>query len=202
MVRQITDPQLIEALEGYSKKYSFILVPGFKNSGPEHWQSFWERDIEIFERIAQRRWEQRDIDLWIDAIKRTVAEQDRPSILIGHSLGALASACVIAEHDSDVSGAMFVAPAEPVRFEAEGRIPDIRLDVPTTLVASHNDKLISFQRAQVLAKGWGADFIDLGEAGHINSEAGFGRWPYGLRILLDLAERIDENAPATAKIDA
>ncbi|WP_319531258.1 alpha/beta hydrolase [uncultured Cohaesibacter sp.] len=202
MVRQITDPEIIEALERYSEKYAFVLVPGFKNSGPEHWQSFWERDIDIFQRISQRRWDQRDIYLWIDAIGRTVAEEERPAILIGHSLGALASACVIADHEAGVAGAMFVAPAEPIRFEAEGRIPYDHLDAPTVLVASHNDTLISFPRAKFFAEGWGSDFVDLGEAGHINSEAGFGRWPYGLGILLDLVERIEENAPAAAELDA
>ncbi|WP_316862452.1 alpha/beta hydrolase [uncultured Cohaesibacter sp.] len=194
MVRQLTDPEVLAELERLSKSYNFILVPGFKNSGPEHWQSFWERDVGIFQRISQRRWDQKDIELWIDAIRRHTDELKHPAILIGHSLGALASACAIAAETPKVAGAMFVAPAEPLRFEVENRIPMSRLSVPTTLVASHNDKLLTFARAQWLADMWGSDFIDVGEAGHINSEAGFGRWPYGLTILRDLVNKIEEAA--------
>lgn len=190
VVRQVTKPEVLEALEAHAEQFDFLLVPGFKNSGPEHWQSFWERDVGLFHRISQRRWDQRDIHLWIDAIGRSLSDCKHPAILIGHSLGALASSCVIAEHHPDVVGAMFVAPAEPIRFEADDMIPQERLGVPTSVVASHNDNLIKFSRARNLAETWGADFVDLGEAGHINSEAGFGRWPYGLTILVELCDRI------------
>ncbi|WP_319410707.1 alpha/beta hydrolase [uncultured Cohaesibacter sp.] len=190
MIRKLTDPEVLEALETHAEEIDFILVPGFKNSGPEHWQSFWEREVEIFHRIEQRRWDQRDIVLWIDAIGRMLTNRKRPAILIGHSLGALASACVIAKGELNVVGGMFVAPAEPMRFAVEERVPRDPLAIPTVVVASHNDKLISFPRAKGLADDWTSDFIDVGEAGHINSEAGFGRWPYGLTILKDLADRI------------
>ena len=194
MVRQLANPDVLQSLERHVEQYDYVLVPGFKNSGPEHWQSFWERDLGLFQRISQRRWDQRDIDLWVDAIGRQVADSERPAILIGHSLGALASACVIAEGLPGVAAAMFVAPAEPMRFEAEHRVPLKLLPVPTVLVASHTDTLISFARAKWMAENWGSEFVDVGEAGHINSEAGFGRWPYGLNILVDLIERIEPQA--------
>jgi hypothetical protein len=40
-------------------------------------------------------------------------------------------------------------------------------------------------RARWLAKRWGAEFVDMGEAGHINVASGFGPWPEG-RALRDL----------------
>lgn len=188
------NPDALEALQRLAERYDFVLVPGFKNSGPEHWQSHWQKGTSLFRRISQSHWTQRDIHFWIDAIGRHLAESDRPAILIGHSLGALASACVIAEGHPGVAGAMLVAPAEPMRFEAEEHIPRTTLPQPTVLVASHNDTLISLARATGLARAWGSDLVDLGDAGHINSEAGFGRWPYGLTILADFVERIDAAA--------
>lgn len=191
MVRQITKPEVLEAIEAYAEHYEYVLVPGFKNSRTEHWQSFWERDIGLFKRISQRHWDQRDIELWVDAIMRLVSELKRPAILIGHSLGALASVCVIANKHPSIVGAMFVAPAEPIRLGIEVDVPDAKLPIPTVLVASHTDPLLPFDRAQALAETWGSELVDLGEAGHINSEAGFGRWPYGLTVLAELIERIE-----------
>lgn len=187
----IRNPEAIETLEGHIETYDLVLVPGFKNSSAEHWQTMWEEKTPLFSRISMTRWDIRDIHYWIDAINRRVAECDKPVILIGHSLGALASACVLEEDLDGVAGAMFVAPAEPMRFEAEDIIPHAPLPKPSVLVASHDDQLISLDRTRQLADLWGADWVDLGPAGHINAESGFGRWPYGLSILVELVERIE-----------
>ncbi|SFB78236.1 hypothetical protein SAMN04488094_101470 [Tropicimonas isoalkanivorans] len=192
----IANPEALDALSALSERYVFALVPGFKNSGPEHWQSHWQNSTPFFTRITHSHWTHRDIHFWIDAIRRLLAEVEKPVILIGHSLGSLASACVIAEAHPRVAGGMLVAPAEPMRFEAEDQIPHAPLPRPTVLVASHNDTLISLSRTQGLAQNWQSDFVDLGDAGHINSESGFGRWPYGLTILADLVARIEDGAAA------
>ncbi len=188
----IRNPEAIETLEGHVENYDLVLVPGFKNSPAEHWQTLWEQKTPLFSRISMSRWDVRDIHYWIDAINRQLSVCEKPVILIGHSLGALAAACVLAETPPEVAGAMFVAPAEPMRFEAEDIIPHHRLDRPTVLVASHDDQLISLGRTKQLAATWGSAWVDLGNAGHINAESGFGRWPYGLTILADLVERIEQ----------
>ena len=180
----------IEELGALASRLDFVLVPGFKDSGPEHWQSYWQRQSPVFQRIAQRRWDEPDIERWVDAIVRLLAAGGRPAMLIGHSLGALASACVAGDGHKRVVGLMLVAPAEPMRFEAEGRVPERSLGVPTLVVASEDDRVMSLRRAKHWAGVWGADLVDLGEAGHINAEAGFGPWPHGLRLLAEHARRI------------
>ncbi len=182
--------ETIEELGALASRLDFVLVPGFKDSGPEHWQSYWQRRTPVFQRIIQRRWDEPDIEHWVDAIVRLLAAGGRPAVLIGHSLGALASACVAADGHERVAGLMLVAPAEPTRFEAEARVPERRLGVPTLIVASDDDPLMSLRRAETWAHIWGADLVDLGEAGHVNAEAGFGPWPHGLRLLAELARRI------------
>lgn len=179
-----------DALVQASTQLDLILVPGFKDSGPEHWQSLWEVDVPVFRRITQRRWDNPDIELWISAIGRLLAERKRKSVLIGHSLGALASCCLAADGHPLVAGLMLVAPAEPSRFEAEERVPEIALGVPALVVASHDDALMRFSRAEHWTRTWNADLVDLGEAGHINAEAGFGLWPHGLDLLSRLASRV------------
>ncbi len=187
----IRNPEAIDTLGGHCENYDLVLVPGWKNSGAEHWQTMWEEKTPLFSRISMRRWDQRDIYLWIDAINRHLDSCSKPAILIGHSLGALASACVIAEDHPEIAGGMFVAPAEPLRFEAEDIIPHEPLPRPSVLVAGHDDTLISIERTEQLATAWGSEFVDLGTAGHINAESGFGRWPYGLNILVNLVDRIE-----------
>jgi predicted alpha/beta hydrolase family esterase len=180
----------IEELRTLALRLDFVLVPGFKDSGPEHWQSCWQRRTPVFQRIAQRSWDQPDIERWVDAIVRLLAPGGRPAVLIGHSLGALAAACVAGDGHKRVAGLMLVAPAEPMRFEAEGRVPERSLGMPALVVASEDDRVMSLRRAKHWARIWGADLVDLGEAGHINAEAGFGPWPHGLHLLAELARRI------------
>jgi predicted alpha/beta hydrolase family esterase len=48
------------------------------------------------------------------------------------------------------------------------------------MFASQNDPLMSFKRAQFWAECWGSRVIDIGEAGHINTESGFGEWSMAL----------------------
>lgn len=182
-----------EVLIAAAARYDFVLVPGLYDSGPEHWQSHWQRRHDFWLRVSQSRWNNPDIGLWIDAIRRLLASCRRPAILVGHSFGALASCCVAASKEHKIAGLLLVAPAEPSKFEVEDIVPAVPLGVPTVVVASHNDPVMRFPRAVCWSKLWHADIADLGEAGHINAEAGFGPWPYGLELLRDLVARIEAN---------
>lgn len=182
----------VQRLTDAAERVDLVLVPGFKDSGPEHWQSLWQTRLPALLRISQRRWDNPDIELWIGAIKRLIDERRRPAVLIGHSLGALASCCLAADGHPLVAGLMLVAPAEPTRFEAEARVPERALGHPSLVVASQNDSVMRFSRAEHWSRVWGADLVDLGEAGHINAEAGFGPWPHGLNLLAGLVERVEK----------
>jgi predicted alpha/beta hydrolase family esterase len=51
------------------------------------------------------------------------------------------------------------------------------------LAASSNDPYCELARSHKLAEAWGARFVDLGFAGHVNTDSGHGRWPEGERLL-------------------
>jgi uncharacterized protein len=174
-------------LEIATGRFEPVLVPGLRDSDADHWQSHWHRRFPHWKRVTQRNWSEPDIDRWIDAIHRTLAQCQRPAVLIGHSFGALASCCAtMAQPSANIAALMLVAPAEPARFELDERIPRQPLGVPTVLVASHDDPLLSFERAHYWAHTWHGRLVDAGEAGHINSEAGYGAWPHGLVMLSEL----------------
>ncbi|PWC10148.1 alpha/beta hydrolase [Brenneria roseae subsp. americana] len=180
------DRRLAEA----GRQLAMILVPGLRDSDEEHWQSHWEKRFPDWQRIRQREWYQADLDRWVLAIRRELANCMRPAVLIGHSFGALASCYVVQQGMEGIAGVMMVAPAEPMRFEIEERIQATRLSVPSLTFASHNDPLMTFSRAQRWSDEWGSELVDVGEAGHINAEAGFGRWEYGLNRLATFTETI------------
>jgi predicted alpha/beta hydrolase family esterase len=45
-------------------------------------------------------------------------------------------------------------------------------------------------RARQFAQAWGADYVEIGDAGHINGDAGYGPWPEGEQLLQDLRTRL------------
>lgn len=185
------DRQINETLSAAAERCAFVLVPGLNNSGPEHWQSLWQLRLPFWLRTTQSRWDDPDISRWAGAIRRKLTGVAVPAILVGHSFGALASVAFALDpaRTAPLAGLLLVAPAEPSRFNVEDDVPEAPLDLPAVVVASRTDPLMSFPRATHWATTWGASLVDLGEAGHINAQAGFGAWPYGLSLLADLATR-------------
>jgi hypothetical protein len=84
---------------------------------------------------------------------------------------------------------MLVAPSDietpAYTFPATGfaPIPLVRFNFRTIVVASADDPWVSIERAQYFANHWGSEFINIGNAGHINAASGHTRWNEGLEIL-------------------
>lgn len=176
---------------------TLLTVPGWQSSGPEHWQTLWERNYPLSRRVEQQDWERPQCTAWVEGIRRTLAGIDGPVVVAAHSLGVLtllhwAGQASLLEQ-RQVRGALLVAPpdldsAACAAVPASGftPLPRLRLPFPALLVASHDDPYCSFERVQALAEQCGAQLVDAGRAGHINSEAGYGYWPQGQRWLQQL----------------
>ena len=72
---------------------------------------------------------------------------------------------------------LLVAPADPARFGAIDALAQAAPAMPTCVVASANDPWMAAPRAQAWARLWGSDWINLGNAGHINIDSGHGPFP-------------------------
>ncbi|QIL42586.1 hypothetical protein G7074_09910 [Pedobacter sp. HDW13] len=57
------------------------------------------------------------------------------------------------------------------------------MNFKTIVVTSANDEWVTLERATFFAQHWGSELINIGNAGHINADSGFGVWPEGLEIL-------------------
>jgi predicted alpha/beta hydrolase family esterase len=172
---------------------TILMVPGFTNSGPRHWQSFWEADNPEYRRVQQRDWDHPQPDDWIGALDEAIAAADDDVILVGHSLGCIAIAkWASGRRGARVAGALLVAPADveaasaPEEVRGFAPIPLEPLPFRTVIVASDDDPLLTPARAEELASRWGARLVSIGSAGHINTAAGYGPWPEGKVLLEEL----------------
>lgn len=160
-----------------------LIIPGLHSSGPAHWQSWFEEHIPGTLRVIQSDFSKPDLSAWSQRIRRDVTRTPGKLILVGHSFGALAAAQAAADYSDRIAGALLVAPADPDRFGISGLLPQRVLPFPAVVVGSTNDPWMSLERAAFWADTWGADLVNLGAAGHINVESGFGPWPEGLALL-------------------
>jgi len=170
-----------------------LILPGWQNSGPDHWQSLWEA-AHGFTRVEQHDWLRPLRGDWIARLEDLVLAQTEAPVLVAHSLGCLLVAAW-ASHSKNthlVKAALLVAPGDAEREEMRpiltswAPIALQTLPFKTQLVASRNDPYCSFERASSFAKAWGSEWVDMGECGHINAQSGLGDWPQGLALLNQL----------------
>ena len=167
-----------------------LILPGWQNSGPDHWQTRWER-LYGYQRVEQHDWMRPLRGDWSARLDEVVVDAPGPVVLVAHSLGCILTAWWAAhsQHTGKVRGALLVAPGDVERAELAAQLPgwapisSQALPFPAVLVASRNDPYCRFERATQLAQAWGARVVDCGERGHINAESGLGDWPEGQALL-------------------
>jgi len=159
-----------------------LVVPGLHGSGPAHWQSWFERQVEGSIRVEQSNWDEPNLARWAGSLRQELDRARGHVWIVAHSFGCLATAHVAQAYRERIAGAMLVAPADPDKFGLSEALPDDPLGFPSVVVASTNDPWVRVMRAAWLADRWGSRFVNIGAAGHINVESGHGPWPDGLEI--------------------
>ena len=168
---------------------TLIIVPGWRDSGPGHWQSLWAESLQGAVRVQQDDWISPVRSAWVRGISNTILAQDGPVVIAAHSLGCIATTHLPPEVTERIQGALLVAPADPERRSALvdfAPVPYHALPYRSVLVASSNDPFCPVRMAGAYARAWGSEFVRLQNAGHINIDSGFGDWPLGLALLQSL----------------
>jgi predicted alpha/beta hydrolase family esterase len=177
----------------------FTIVPGLGNSGPAHWQSFWEQSLVGATRLQQRDWDRPLLGDWLAVLDHHLESCGTQTILIAHSLGcALVAHWAAARSDaSRVAAAMLVGPADvdspdhtPPEVRNFAPMPLARLRFPSVVAHSSNDTYVATERAAQFAAAWGSELVDVGPVGHINSDSQLGDWPAGRAVLARLVVRL------------
>ena len=169
-----------------SQQATVIIVPGWRDSGPGHWQSLWAERLPGVVRVVQDDWITPSRKAWVAALERTILGIEGPVVVAAHSLGCIATTHVSAEAAARIHGALLVAPADPERravLSDFAPVPYARLPYRSVLVASSNDPYCPIRLAGAYARAWGSEFVRLQDAGHINIESGHGEWPLGQALL-------------------
>ncbi len=173
-------------------KTTVLLLPGIGDSGPDHWQSLWEKANPSIVRVRQRDWDRPICEEWLQALDEMVAKIGGNAVLAAHSLGCLLAAHWIVRSRSAVQGALLVAPPNPdgpeFPKEAVGfsPVPKQAFGFPSIVVASADDPYASLEFAKDCAARWGSRFVHAGAVGHINAASGLGQWREGFSLLQSL----------------
>ncbi len=171
-----------------------LLLPGWQDSGPDHWQSRWER-LFGYERVQQADWHWPRRGDWMARLEEVLLDDERPALLVAHSLGCqlVAAWAAHSRHTGRVRGALLVAPPDTEREDTppqlHGWAPMVRtaLPFPSIALLSRDDPYGHFYRMAAVAEGWGARLVDAGPRGHLNGASGLGDWPEGHAVLRALA---------------
>lgn len=186
---------------------SIVVVPGWRNSGPGHWQSLWAEHLDSAVRVemADDDWQHPRRNVWVQAISRTIQAQPGPVVVAAHSLGCIATTCLPADVACRILGALLVAPADPERrgvLADFAPVPYQPLSYRSVVVASSNDPYCPIRTAGAYARSWGSELVRLQNAGHINAESGHGEWPLGLALLQSLMARHSWKAQPTTELES
>jgi predicted alpha/beta hydrolase family esterase len=172
---------------------TILTVPGLYSSGPDHWQSHFERELEGCLRVEQADWLTPTCHDWITLLDREIQRNGKRVVLAAHSLGCATVAHWAAQYKHAITGALLVAPSDveapsyPPGTTGFTPMPLAKLPFPTIVVASRDDPYLPFERAEYFARCWGSELEDAGNAGHLNTDAGYGAWPRGKELLRKLS---------------
>jgi len=135
-----------------------LLLPGWLDSSPTHWQSRWQAR-HGFVRVQQDDWQWPRRGDWMARLDEVLLAHERPATLVAHSLGCqlVAAWAAHSRHGGRVAAALLVAPPDTERDDMPPQlfnwrpIVRARLPFPSLVVASGDDPYCSLARARTMA---------------------------------------------------
>jgi len=169
-----------------------LVIPGLNDSGSAHWQTWLQAHFGGAVRVEQDDWARADLARWSQRIEMTLARHPRARwVAVAHSFGCLALLRHLALGGAGVQSALLVAPADPAKFGVAEALPQSALAIPSVLLASETDPWMRIDSARGWARVWGSQLVNLGDAGHINTESGFGPLPQAKSTVEQMIQRLE-----------
>src|SRR5581483_4031884 len=87
-----------------------LILPGWGDSGREHWQTLWLNENPRFKRVIQRDWVNTNLDEWIATLSTYVDACSSRAALVGHTLSSIPIPHCVQRNDAcRVAGVLIVA---------------------------------------------------------------------------------------------
>lgn len=169
-----------------------LVLAGFQDSGPLHWQSRWAAGDPRFVKVAHSSWDAPDRYVWVRELESAMQAIGPDTVIVAHSLGCLLTAYWAAETRYSVRGALLVAPPNLSRPDAPAAITNFRdppmrpLPFRSIVVGSDDDPYASVDYMAGCASAWGSRFVSVKGAGHIGSMSPVREWQAGRGLLEEL----------------
>jgi uncharacterized protein len=175
-----------------SSEVEILVIAGYEGSGDVHWQQRLISKLSSAKLVEQEDWLYGSLAKAVAAIVSAVATAQKPVVFVAHSAGcSLAAhatqALIAAGTVSKVKGAFLVSAPDPAIVKTLvgidpnfANVPRNILPFPSVLISSSNDPFCTQEVSKNLATDWAAEWVDAGEAGHINTASGHGPWPEGM----------------------
>jgi len=167
-----------------------VIVPGIGDSGPEHWQTHWQRRNAHMRRLQPSSFAQPQLRDWLHALDRCVQDCATPPLLVAHSLGCLLVAHWAARAQRLPRGALLVAVPDPdsaafphAQAASFVPVPTAPLPFRSLIVTSSDDPYATPPYSRRRARDWGSGLVELDGLGHLNAASGLGEWPAGAQLL-------------------
>jgi predicted alpha/beta hydrolase family esterase len=172
------------------------------HGSPGDWLSRWSEEREGCVSASLGRTDPPNRNAWVTALSASIAQADRPVILVARGLACLAVAWWAAMerplYGTPVAGALLVAPPnvdtanEDLKTIGFGPAPKVLLPFPSVVIASRNDPRMTHASAKLLASFWGSHCVDGGEIGSADAGADLGAWDHGRHALDWLISTADD----------
>jgi predicted alpha/beta hydrolase family esterase len=175
-----------------------LFLPDTPSVPLDHWQHRWQQKLSTGRSVVPHAHHAPERASWVETVAEAVNAAERPVVLIGHGRGIFAAIAALPHITQRIAGGFFAAPydldAETAPVSSPHGWPAhirSRLPFPAMLVGSRNDPACTYEAAEKLAAGWGALMLDAGEAGHIDSESGYGPWPEGSMAFAKFLQKLN-----------
>ncbi len=170
-----------------------LLLHGWGGSDNPHWQSWLAGEIaKSYGKVSFLEFSNFDfpsLDVWREELKAELSSF-KPDIVICHSLANTLWFHLCQENSIGEVEKLFLVAPPSMQCEIEELQTFFPLKMPTKtyakeaiLVTSTDDPYMSMDEADELQKSLGVTMKVLENAGHINADSGFGKWPWILEEL-------------------
>jgi predicted alpha/beta hydrolase family esterase len=177
------------------EKGTILIIPGYGDSSPTHWQGLWLEAFPNAVKVSQTDWTHINSSEWIQTLDLAIQSAKQPIVLVGHSLGCSTILFWVNSQESKKSihkirGALLVAPPNPqsdtyrsLSIQGFDPLPLHTLPFPSILVVSSNDPFLSPEKGRYYADRLGSEFVNIGKRSHIGEDSGLGEWKEGKALL-------------------